>query len=256
MPRRRHHRLKLNSFYVWHRYMGVTAAVFAILLSVTGIALNHTEELQLDESFIETDWLLDWYGIEEPQRQSGFQASDHWIVLIGDQLYFDEQLLEGHFDDLVGAIPFNDLLVVIADGDALLLTHDGQLVERLGRQSGVPAGIEAIGLSPEAQLVARASHGFYSVDDGLFTWQHIETDSDQIEWSDADTVPEEWLTVLKKQYRGNILPVERVLLDLHSGRIFGKAGPWVMDAAAVLLIALAVSGTFIWIKWLNRHRKR
>lgn len=255
MSRRRRHR-KLKSFYVWHRYMGITAAVFAILLSVTGIALNHTDELRLDESFIEAGWLLDWYGIEEPQKQSSFQVSSHWIILVGDRLYFDEEPLERHVDKLAGVIPFNDLFVVIADGDALLLTHDGDLVERLGRESGVPAGIEAIGLSPKAQLVARASHGFYTVDDGLLTWRHIEVEDDQVNWSHPGSVPEAQLAALKKHYRGTILPIERVLLDLHSGRIFSKAGPWVMDAAAVLLIALAVTGTFIWVKWLNRRRKQ
>lgn len=256
MSRRRHHRLKLKSFYVWHRYMGITAAIFAVLLSITGIALNHTEELRLDESFIEANWLLNWYGIEEPQKNSGFQTSGHWITLVGDRLYVDGAALEGHFSDLAGAVTLDDLLIVIADGDALLLTGDGELVERLGRQSGVPAGITEIGRSHDAQLVARASHGFYTADDGLLRWHHIEIGNDQVSWSRSEPVPAEQLAVLKQHYRGNIIPLERVLLDLHSGRIFGKAGPWVMDAAAVLLIALALTGTFIWIKWLKRRRTR
>jgi len=39
-----------------------------------------------------------------------------------------------------------------------------------------------------------------------------------------------------------------VILDLHSGRFFGQLGPWVFDAAAVLLILLSLSGTWIWLK--------
>lgn len=255
MSRRRRHR-KLKSFYVWHRYMGVVAALFAILLSVTGIALNHTGGLRLDETYIKADWLLDWYGIEAPDESTSFAAHEHRITLIADRLYFDRESLEGHFTGLVGVIPFGDMLVAIADGDALLFTNEGELVERLGRQSGVPAGIKAVGLSPDARLVARAAHGLYTVDDGLLTWRHIEIDDNRVRWSRADPAPAELIDFLGQHYRGNIIPLERVLLDLHSGRIFGAAGPWVMDAAALLLIALAVTGTFIWIKWLTRRRKR
>lgn len=49
-------------------------------------------------------------------------------------------------------------------------------------------------------------------------------------------------------FRGRILPWERVILDLHSGRIFGPWGPWLMDAAAILLLFLAGSGVSIWWK--------
>ena len=45
-----------------------------------------------------------------------------------------------------------------------------------------------------------------------------------------------------------VLPIERLLLDLHSGRFFGRFGPWVMDAAAVLIVLLGVSGTWIWLR--------
>ena len=42
------------------------------------------------------------------------------------------------------------------------------------------------------------------------------------------------------------LPLERVLLDLHSGRIFGEAGVWLVDAAALLFLLLAGSGLWLW----------
>lgn len=50
---------------------------------------------------------------------------------------------------------------------------------------------------------------------------------------------------------GNMAEVvtwDRVLLDLHTGRFFGEAGIYVMDAAAILLLLLALSGIYNWIK--------
>ena len=54
---------QLRSLYLWHRYIGLAAALFVIVLTVTGLLLNHTEELGLDSSSVQSDTLLDWYGI-------------------------------------------------------------------------------------------------------------------------------------------------------------------------------------------------
>ena len=45
---------------------------------------------------------------------------------------------------------------------------------------------------------------------------------------------------------------ERALLDFHSGRLFGRAGVWLVDIAGVLLCILALSGVTLW--WLHRKR--
>lgn len=42
------------------------------------------------------------------------------------------------------------------------------------------------------------------------------------------------------------------LLDMHTGRFFGTYGPYVMDAAAVFLLLLALSGAY---NWARRIRK-
>jgi hypothetical protein len=39
---------------------------------------------------------------------------------------------------------------------------------------------------------------------------------------------------------------QRLLQDLHAGRVFGWAGQLVMDLAALLLVILALTGVIIW----------
>ena len=72
--RKRHHRIKLRSVYQWHRYIGVTVALFAILLAVTGMLLNHTGELDLDSTYVDSPWLQDWYGIKGPAHVTAYSA--------------------------------------------------------------------------------------------------------------------------------------------------------------------------------------
>jgi len=59
---------------------------------------------------------------------------------------------------------------------------------------------------------------------------------------DPDTVG---LEALQVAWRGQGLTVERVLLDLHSGRILAAAGVWLMDVVAVCMIVLALSGLIL-----------
>ena len=55
---------KKFSIFLWHRRLGLSALALVIILAITGIMLNHTEELELDESFVSSSWLLNWYGIK------------------------------------------------------------------------------------------------------------------------------------------------------------------------------------------------
>ncbi len=54
-------------------------------------------------------------------------------------------------------------------------------------------------------------------------------------------------------YRGNGLPLERIILDLHSGRMFGTFGEYVMDIVALLFIFLALSGGWMWCRHMWRQ---
>ena len=56
--------------------------------------------------------------------------------------------------------------------------------------------------------------------------------------------------------RGKILGKQppRLLLDVHSGRIFGRAGVLWVDVVGVLLGTLATSGTLMWLLHRRRYR--
>lgn len=246
--RRRTHRFKLRSFYVWHRYMGISAALIALVVAVTGILLNHTEDFQFDSEYVKATWILDWYGITPPQELHSYPAGDRFITLMGDHLYLNRREIEGEFHSLVGAVLLNDMFVTAVSDSILLLTPRGEIIEQLRGQDGVPAGLGAIGVDADGTLVARGSHDIYSPDADFLKWQRWENDAAQIKWARRERLPDKLKTSLQQHFMGEVLPTERVLLDLHSGRIFGKLGPWIFDIAALLLILLSLSGTWIWLK--------
>lgn len=235
-----------SALATWHRRLGLTAAVFVLLLAITGLALNHTDSLRLDERFVGAGWLLGWYGIEAPARAEGFRLEGSTVTRLGERVYLDDRLVEQDVDALSGAVSTDGFIIVAVDGELLLLTAAGDRVERLGREDGIPAGIRAVGTDADGRLVVRTASGIYRADPQLLTWEPSGSASNAVRWPEPVAPDPALLASLRQDYLSNILTLERVLLDLHSGRILGRYGPWLMDAAAVLLLVLAVTGVWLW----------
>lgn len=245
---RRKHRFKLKSFYVWHRYMGVAAAAFMLLVAVTGVPLNHTDSFRLDSRFVTSDAILDWYGIQAPDSLFSYATGQQPVTLMGDQLYLGKQKLAGSFHHLAGAIAVDSLLMIAVDHRILLLTREGELIETLGQQDGIPADIKRTGVDPQGMPVVESGEETYSSKNDFLSWQHWTGNRQSIQWAKPVGTDAILKNSLQQQYRGEVLPLERLLLDLHSGRFFGQAGPWLMDAAAVLLSLLSLTGLWMWFK--------
>ena len=50
-------------FYVWHYTVGLFASIFLLLLAITGILMNHSRSLGLEQVDMSFFWLLNWYGM-------------------------------------------------------------------------------------------------------------------------------------------------------------------------------------------------
>ena len=245
----RHHKNKsraklLRSLYIWHRYIGLAAAVFVITLAVTGLALNHTEELGLDSNYVKSGTLLNWYGVQAPEKITSYQVDTHTISAVGEHIYWDTTRIPQIPSPLIGVVHYADLVVVGIEGRLLLFTPDGELVEQLGGAAGVPAGMQALGVTPDYRLAIHAAHGFYQTNEDFLEWK--ETDHLEATWNRPTNPPEDLRLALQSAYRGSGLSLERIMLDLHSGRILGSWGIYLVDAAAILFLLLACSGVWLW----------
>ena len=258
----RHHKKKsptrlLRSLYIWHRYFGISTAVFVIVLAITGLVLNHTDELQLDASYVQSDLLLDWYGINSPGELTSHTAGSISITAVNDQIFWNNERLTHISAPLAGMQTYSDLVVIAADGALSLFTPDGELVEKLDNVAGVPTGILAIGITPQSLLAVKTARGIYLADENLLEWSRAA--NPEVTWSVAAPTTPSLTEDLKKAYRGTGLPVERIMLDLHSGRILGRAGVYIMDAAATGFLLLAVSGIWLWMRRrasIKAHQRR
>ncbi len=230
----------------WHKRIGIVSAVFVIILAVTGIALNHTEELGMQDNFIQNQLLLDAYNIKPKAEPQGFQIDNHWVTQLGERIYFDQKDLSGQTGKLIGVVSVDDFIVIAIDDYLLLVTDTGEVIERLAGSEGVPQGMQAIGKSTSGQAVIKSAYGDLFADFDNADWQ--EAQEENVQWSEPDQIPATLKDELLEIYRGTGLSLERVMLDLHSGRIVGNWGIFLMDFMAILFLLLAVSGTWMWLK--------
>ena len=230
---------------IWHRRLGLTAAVFVLLLSVTGLLLNHASALKLDNTTVENSWILNWYGIAGVDESArAFDIGEATVSWAGGWLFLDGKPLMGGVSELRGAVKLDQLMVLATPREFLLFTSEGELVERF-LPVGFSAEIGAIGISGE-RLMVKAGETFYASNSEVSRWSSVEAENPTISWSTSVPIPAGFVPVMDTHLRGEGLPLYRIILDLHSGNFFGEVGGWIMDGAAILLLILSFSGIWIW----------
>lgn len=230
----------------WHYLLGLLAAIWFILLSLSGFLLNHTSELKLKQHFITTDWMLDYYGIKILPIVNGFKLQDKlWITHSKNSLFLNEKNLENiSIQQFQGAILFqNQFIIILADNQLFLLTLKGELIEKLNY---LPTDPQNIGIF-ENQVILRTKESYFVTNETFSYWKPIEK-IEQVSLSKQEMLPTTLKENINQHNKLGLLNIERILLDLHSGRIFGWWGVYVMDAIGLILLWLAGSGGWLWLK--------
>ncbi len=245
--------VQLKSIYQWHRYTGLIAALFVIIISATGFMLNHGSGLKLDKTYIKAEWLLNYYGISAPEKIPVFALNNDWISQWDKQIYLNTKLIHKSRSSVIGAVKFSNMIVVSQKSVLLVFTKDGELIERVTGTEGIPPGIEAIGISDNNQLALRSSTGIFTTNEDFLFWQAAP--SAIVVWSDNTTLPKQLYQSLLELYRGQGLKLDRVLFDIHSGRLFGDFGIYFVDFIALLIIFLSLSGVWLWVMRAIKQKK-
>ena len=224
----------------WHRWLGLLVALPVLVLSVTGVLLNHIESLDWADDPLPS-WLARSYGVPLSEQIHGSQVDGHWYAQTGERLFMDGSAVASCLAPFQGAVAAQGLTVAGCGGDLLLLQGSEQ-VERLRPGQGVPAftrlGVagEALVLETENRLLRFGLENLNSVVLAVPDWQPV--------------VIEPLPAVLQPGLQAASVPEslnwQRLLQDLHAGRVFGWAGQLVMDLAALLLVILALTGVIIW----------
>lgn len=237
-----------------HRPIGAGAAIFVIFMVLSGIAINHSGGLGLDKRHLSQSFLLGWYGLDGPGEIHSFAVGNDWLNFAGSQLYINDIPVETISNGL-GAVANGDMLIAAGSDELLLLNRAGQLIERTPWDLARAGAIEAIGAFADGTVVVQSASQLWVTDTELLSWQRAEEGITTPQWSSPAPIPLNMHKAITQQYRGNGPSLERVLLDLHSGRIFGSIGLLVYDLLALAVGFLAISGMILWFRGRRKGKR-
>lgn len=233
----------------WHRRLGVLAAVPVVVLAVSGALLSHAPSLGLDRVPIPARLAASLY----PEVGEG-QEGRHQVTTLGalvergGDLFLDGRAVARRVGRLLGAAPMAGDLVAVGTGRIVVLSPAGDLLEEVDAAT-LPAEPDRVASAPDGRLMLGSGDKVFATSD-LMTWNEAEPRA--VRWK--ETVP--GMPEGGPEPEGGMREVslQRLLIDIHTGRVAGSLGVFVMDAAAILLLALSFSGAAGW--YLRRPAAR
>lgn len=232
----------------WHARCGVLLSIFFLLLAGTGLALNHTEALDLARTQVSATWLMRWYGVKAEAAPPGYLLGQGYFVGSRQRWVMDGRTLPVAPEPVLGAVEAGGVRYLASTAALYLYQPDGTLIEKQSGSTLPDAPIRRIGVADELVLI-EVPHGIYASADGLDWRLHAPA---AVNWARPQPLPAAAQAQANRLFAPS-LPLERILLDVHSGRILGRFGPLLMDLAAVALMVLALSGVWIYLRSLKKR---
>ncbi len=222
----------------WHKWLGLPVALLILLFCVSGIILNHPA------AFVHTDIPSSWMPAGYHYRQ------------------WNRGLLRG-------TLPWRGRVLVYGSGGVYLSDSLGSRFDDLN--AGLPRGadsrnIRAMAAMPSRRLFAVSAYGLYEYS-GWERWSRVEVSPHSGRLADL-AVRGDTLVVVGRSHLYVALPPYRhfrqvdipaapgmdrrvslfsTVWQFHSGTLFGTPGRWVVDAVAVVLAMLALTGLAGWL---------
>ena len=242
----------------WHRRVGIASALTVLFLAVTGIALNHVEDVYQSGEYVSSEWLLDWYNIPYSETLLSFTVEPSVertalnIVWADGTIVVNNVPLKGNQSRLLAVVQYQQLLYLFTQSNLHILDLSGQLVESTALLEGDT--VVKVQLTKQQNILVLESFiGGYAYDLEQLTFK-TNSDLPKAATQQGNIAPRQHYLGEPEfaTSRNYTLLKSKVLTDLHSGRAFGQIGVWVIDFFALCFILLAGSGLFMWLKRQKR----
>lgn len=242
----------MRLLHIWHRRLGITALLVILIVSVTGLALTILPGSELGRSEVDWEPVQKLYGKSPKVGPICSKADEMWICQIDQGIYTPSQFLAQLDSGFVGAIAYQGGYAVATATKLWVFTSEGAAADEIDSLL-LPGTVLSIGTNPAGGVFLRIGTAdiseIYRGTPDLTFWEAV--DSDDVSWSAVGDAPGDVVSAVLTIFRGAGVPVYRLVLDLHTGRLFGIVGIVLVWIGTVLLIALAISGAWMWAKRLK-----
>lgn len=232
-----------------HRHIGLLAVWIVLWLAITGILLNHTDDLNLDDVRLQSSWLMKLYELDSAPISDGFPLNEQWLVALPDAYYLGGHVIQENHGTLVGGLVFQEMFLLLTAESLVLLDKQFEVIEVQGEFHGLAGTLQQIGIHDGTPIV-KSSEALFVASNDVTEWGVVSIAEYDVQWQLAKPLPKHLIAEIKSLdgFGAPAVSLEKVLLDLHTGRLFGSLSWFVLDLFALLLITGALSGFLIWIR--------
>jgi len=230
---------KILSF---HLYVGLGISLLLIHLSITGIFLNHTDDLDLDKTYISSTWILNLYGLNVPKPSKIFTIQQDNFSQFDTEVFLNDRPIFLFDSELIGVIKDHENFIIAAQDELFIVNQNGVLIDK---QKILSFTIKSIGKFKEKIVLKDEQLNQWVGESISAKWNPILKDN--IDWSKPGTMTPSNKKGIKQYFVENGISLEQIILDFHSGAIFKKEGKLFFDLVSLLLIFLSVSGIWLWL---------
>ena len=241
---------RLHPVTRWHRLLGIVSTAVVLVTIATGLILNHSNLWDLSKRRARSAAVQYLYGHSNAPLSASYRIGRGWITQIGSRVFLDRAEILQHQASFVGAVEIENAILIAFEDGMVELDEDLNVVERYGALDGLKPPIKQIGSNGDDAFVEAAA-GVMRFDAAAAAF--VASDGTAPRWQAASPLPNVISMELVSNYRGPGVSYEQLLLDLHSGRLFGAAGVVIVDAAAICMLVLAVSGIYLWFKFKRNN---
>lgn len=241
-----------NNFFkllLLHRRIGLVAIWLVLWLSITGVFLNHSDGWGLDERPVRLSWLSRLYGLEVAPITQGYALKSGWLVALPQGYYLKGKWVADDYGVLVGGLELDSVTLLVTTESVVVLDQEGEVLDVQGVFHGLEGRYLKVGLREDLPAL-QSSEESYLGDGTASQWQAYLGSGGAVRWSVSETLPASLLKGINAmgQAAQPSVSLERLILDLHTGRLFGRFSWLFMDIFALLLVVGAISGFVIWFR--------
>ena len=236
-----------------HRWAGIVLLLPLVVACVTGMILNHTVDLDLSNRHTSAQWIQKRYGMNLEGEPVAYGLEGKAYAAIWDgQIFYNSSIIDDSAP-LVGAVPLRDGTAVVTASTVHYYGLDGELIETISSTSLPATPISRAGRTHDLTLVFETPTDTFTGDENLISFA-ASPEGQETTWSTVVTPSESDMKAWKTAYSGDGVPLDRVILDIHSGRFFGTIGKWIYDITVIGVLILSATGFVLFLKSRRRNK--
>jgi hypothetical protein len=224
-----------------HRWIGILASVWLLLLATTGFLLQHKDDWNLDEKYTNSSLFLSFYDIGE--QFISFEHEQQSLAQLDHQIYLNKQAVYKAEQAIVGAIYQQPNWIIATATQILWLDKQGHIIQTMDEMDGIPMPIKKLGNTNERIFIQNSNQTI-----SLDTFEPTKNTINWSQVSNSQILKDQLIT----QSSQNYLSYQQLIFDLHAG----ITSPSLLnDIAALALIFLSISGIMIFFKKSFKSQK-